>query len=315
MKFLLMNEVRNLIIIGSGPAGLTAAIYSARANLSPLVFGNIEYGGQLMNTTVVENFPGFPEGIIGPTLIQNMIKQAKKFGAEILYKHVDNVDFSGEIKKVWVEKQEFQARAIIIATGSSARRLGLENEQKLWGKGISTCATCDGPFYKGKVVAIIGGGDSAMEEANFLTKFALKIFVINRRDKFRASKIMQNRILSNPKIEVLWNSEVKDVLGDKVVTGLKLFNNKSKKESEIKVDGIFLAIGHIPNTKFLGNAVELDEAGYVKVFDTTKTSVDGIFVAGDVKDFHYKQAITASGMGCMAAIDAEKWLEKNGYDV
>lgn len=310
------NSVRNVIIIGSGPAGLTAGIYTARANLQPLLLGGVEFGGQLMTTTVVENYPGFPEGINGPELMQTMIKQAERFGTEIIYRNVDSVDFSGEIKKVFVDETEYQSHSIILATGASPRKLNLESETKYWGKGVSSCATCDGAFYKEKVVAVIGGGDSAMEEASFLTRFASKVYIIHRRDQFKASKIMQDRVLKNKKIEVVWNSEVKEVLGDgKVVTGLKLMNLKDNKESELKTDGMFLAIGHIPNTSFLNGAVEVDEQGYIEIIDHTHTSVEGVFVAGDVHDMHYRQAITAAGFGCMAAIDLERWLEVKGMEV
>lgn len=310
------NSVRNVIIIGSGPAGLTAGIYTARANLQPLLLGGVEFGGQLMTTTVVENYPGFPEGINGPELMQTMIKQAERFGTEIIYRNVDSVDFSGEIKKVFVDETEYQSHSIILATGASPRKLNLESETKYWGKGVSSCATCDGAFYKEKVVAVIGGGDSAMEEASFLTRFSSKVYIIHRRDQFKASKIMQDRVLKNKKIEVVWNSEVKEVLGDgKVVTGLKLMNLKDNKESELKTDGMFLAIGHIPNTSFLNGAVEVDEQGYIEIIDHTHTSVEGVFVAGDVHDMHYRQAITAAGFGCMAAIDLERWLEVKGMEV
>lgn len=310
-----MADVHNVIIVGSGPAGLTAAIYTARANINPLVFAGLEFGGQLMTTTDVENFPGFPEGIVGPELMQNMVKQAERFGATLKHQNVSKVDFSGDTKKVWVGDDEYEAKSVILATGASPRKLGLESEEAFWGKGVSSCATCDGAFYKDKVVAVIGGGDSAMEEATFLTRFASKVYVIHRRDEFRASKIMQERVLENEKIEVLWNSEVLEVLGDDVVTGVKLKNTESGEESEIKTDGFFLAIGHIPNTKFLGDAVELDDQGYIVVKDKTHTSVDGVFVGGDVNDHRYRQAITAAGMGCMAALDLEKWLEERGVEV
>jgi len=306
-----MAEVRNSIIIGSGPAGLTAAIYNARANLKPLVFAGLNFGGQLMTTTDVENYPGFPEGVKGPQLMQLMLKQAQRFGAEIKFENVQKVDFSGEIKKVYSNNIEYQARTVIISTGSSSRTLGVPGEDKFFGKGVSTCATCDGAFFKAKVVAVVGGGDTAMEDATFLTRFASKVYIIHRRDEFRASKIMQERALNNPKIEVVWNTEVKEIQGEQQVTGLKIFNNKDNKESVHKLDGVFLAVGHIPNTSYLGKAVELDEKGYIKVYEQTKTSVDGVFVAGDVKDYRYMQAVTAAGMGCMAAIDCEKWLEEH----
>ena len=311
-----MEDVRDLIIIGSGPAGLTAAIYAARAELKPLIVAGIEFGGQLMNTTEVENYPGFPEGIVGPELMQNMVKQAQRFGAEMIHKNVDKVDFSGEIKKLTVGEEELHAKAVIIATGATPKKLGLESEDKYWGRGVSSCATCDGAFYKEKEVAIVGGGDSAMEEATFLTKFASKVYLIHRKSDFRASKIMQQRVFDNDKIEIVWDTEVKEVLGDdNVVTGLKVHNNKTNEDSEINVSGFFLAIGHIPTTEFLDGAVELDDQGYIKITEHTKTNVDGVFVGGDVKDFRYRQAVTAAGMGCMAALDAEKWLEGEGVEV
>lgn len=301
--------MNDLIIIGSGPAGLTAAIYAARANLKPIVFAGLEFGGQLMGTTLVENFPGFVDGIDGPVLMQNMMKQAEKYGAKIEYINVESVEFNTPIKKVVAAGKEYQARAVIIATGASARKLGIESEAKYWGRGVSTCATCDGAFYKEKVVAVVGGGDSAIEEATFITRFASKVYLIVRRNELRASQIMQDKIKANPKVEIIWNSEVKEVLGDgKLVNALKLFNNSENKESELKVDGLFLAIGHIPNTKIFQGILDLDEEGYLIVKDNTKTKYEGVFVAGDVKDRSYRQAITAAGMGCMAALDAERFL-------
>lgn len=301
--------MNDLIIIGSGPAGLTAAIYAARANLKPIVFAGLEFGGQLMGTTLVENFPGFVDGIDGPVLMQNMMKQAEKYGAKIEYINVESVEFNTPIKKVVAAGKEYQARAVIIATGASARKLGIESEAKYWGRGVSTCATCDGAFYKEKVVAVVGGGDSAIEEATFITRFASKVYLIVRRNELRASQIMQDKIKANPKVEIIWNSEVKEVLGDgKLVNALKLFNNNENKESELKVDGLFLAIGHIPNTKIFQGILDLDEEGYLIVKDNTKTKYEGVFVAGDVKDRSYRQAITAAGMGCMAALDAERFL-------
>ncbi len=301
--------MNDLIIIGSGPAGLTAAIYAARANLKPIVFAGLEFGGQLMGTTLVENFPGFIDGIDGPVLMQNMMKQAEKYGAKIEYTNVESVEFNTPIKKIVAGGKEYQARAVIIATGASARKLGIESEAKYWGRGVSTCATCDGAFYKEKVVAVVGGGDSAIEEATFITRFASKVYLIVRRDELRASQIMQDKIKANPKVEIIWNSEVKEVLGDgKLVNALKLFNSSENNESELKVDGMFLAIGHIPNTKIFQGILDLDEEGYLIVKDNTKTKYEGVFVAGDVKDRSYRQAITAAGMGCMAALDAERFL-------
>ncbi len=302
------EDIREVIIIGSGPAGLTAGIYTARADLHPLIIAGLEYGGQLMNTTEVENFPGFPDGIMGPELMQNMMKQAERFGSEYIYDNATKVDFSEKIKKVFVGDKEFQAKGVILALGSSPRKLNVTGEDKFYGRGVSVCATCDAAFYRDKVVAVVGGGDSAMEESNFLTKFASKVYVIHRRDQFRASKAMQKKVLENPKIEVLWNSEVKEILGDGLVNGVRIFNNKTEKESTINVNGVFLAIGHVPNTSILKGQVELDKSGYIVAQDNTKTSVEGVFVAGDVQDYRYQQAITAAGLGAMAALDLEKWL-------
>lgn len=305
------DKIHELIIIGSGPAGLTAAIYASRGDLDPILFAGETWGGQLMNTTEVENFPGFEEGIMGPELMNEMMKQAKRFGTDIQYKFVTKVDFSEPIKKVYVNEEEYNAKSIIVSTGSNPRRLGLDSEDKLWGKGVSSCATCDGAFYRDKVVAVVGGGDSAMEEASFLTKFASKVIIIHRRDTFKASQIMQDRVFENDKIEIMWDTEVTEILGEDKVTGAKVVNNKTEKESEIAIDGFFLAIGHIPNTDFLKDSIELDDEGYIKVKNNTETSVEGIFVAGDVKDYRYQQAVTAAGMGCMASLDAEKYLAEN----
>jgi thioredoxin reductase (NADPH) len=306
-----MSDIHNLIIIGAGPAGLTAGIYAARADLEPIIITGTNVGGQLMTTTEVENFPGFPEGIQGPQLMMNMIKQAERFGSKLVYSNVTKVDFSNKIKSVWAGETEYKAKAIIIASGSSSRKLGIESEKKYWGKGVSTCATCDGAFYRGKVVAIVGGGDSAMEEANFLTKFATKVYIIHRKDTFKASKIMQERVFANEKIEVIWNSEIEEILGnDKNVTGVRLKNVVDQSTKNVDIDGFFLAIGHIPNVDYLGNEIELDELGFVAAVDRTKTNIEGVFVAGDVNDHHYQQAITAAGLGCMAFLDTEKWLAR-----
>lgn len=302
------NDIRNVVIVGSGPSGLTSAIYTARANLKPVVAAGISFGGQLMTTTEVENFPGFPEGIKGPELMQKMLQQAERFGAEIVYNDVTKLELEGEIKKVTIGDKVYLTRAVIIATGASSRTLGLPAEQVYWGKGVSTCATCDGAFYRNRIVAVIGGGDSAMEEALFLTRFATKVYVIHRREEFRASKIMQQRVIEHEKIEVLWNTEIKDILGEGKVQKLQLFNNKTNTESELDVDGFFLAIGHKPNSTILESQLELDENGYILATNHTNTNIEGVFVAGDVHDHHYRQAITAAGMGCMAAIDAERWL-------
>ena len=304
-------DIRNVIIIGSGPAGLTAAIYTARANLNPIVFEGLQPGGQLTITTDVENFPGFTDGIMGPELMDIMRAQAERFGSEHHYQLVDHVDLSKRPFEVRVEDTLYKAHSIIIATGASARWLGLEGEEQFRGRGASTCATCDGFFYRDKEVIVVGGGDSAMEEATFLTKFASKVTLVHRRDSFRASKIMQDRALSNDKIEVLWNKAITGYLSDDgaVVSGVALKDTVTGETSEMKTDGVFLAIGHIPNTGFLNSQIDLDDHGYVRLHGPTETNVDGVFACGDVADTRYRQAITAAGTGCMAAMDAEKWLE------
>lgn len=300
---------KDVVIIGSGPAGLTAAIYSARANLDTLIVAGIEHGGQLMGTTLVENFPGFSEGIMGPKLMMEMEKQAQNQGAEMLFEIATDVDLHGDMKVVKTSNTEIKAKVVIIAVGSSPRRLDIPGETKYWGKGVSTCATCDGAFYKEKEVAVIGGGDTAMEEATFLTKFASKVYVIHRRDELRASKAMQDRAIANEKIEFIWNTEVTEVLGnDSHVEKLLLSNSTDGTQSELEVAAMFLAIGHIPNSGFLTDKVKMDDHGYVNVTDHTQTSVPGVFVCGDVHDQHYEQAITAAGMGCKAAMDADRWL-------
>jgi len=303
-----MDTTHNVIIIGSGPAGLTAAIYNARAELHPLVIAGLEPGGQLMTTSVIENFPGFPDGIEGPVLMQNMIAQAEKFDAKLVYENVVSVDFNQKPYKIKTPGNEYLTKSVIISVGSKPRRLDLESEAKYWGKGVSTCAICDAAFYKGKVVAVIGGGDSAMEEANTITKFAKKVYLIHRKNEFKASKIMQDKTFTNPKIEVIWNTVVNEIVGDMVVTGLTLFNNQTNTESELKVDGMFLAIGHIPSTEIFKDQIELDEVGYIKTPDGVHTSIEGVFVAGEVADPSYRQVITASGMGCKAALEAERYL-------
>ncbi len=302
----------DVIIIGSGPSGLTAGIYTARANLKTVIIAGQLYGGQLMTTTLVENFPGFPSGIQGPQLMMQMLEQAKNQGAEVVYKFADKVDFSDDVKKVWADNIEYQGKVVILALGSNPKKLNIPGEDRLWGKGVSTCATCDGAFYKEKTVAIVGGGDTAVEEATFLTRFAKKVYLVHRRDQLKASKSMQDRAFSNPKIEVLWNTEVKEVLGDEKVSALKLFNNKENNTSELAIDGIFLAIGHLPNSAFLCKNIEKDENGFVLAKKHTYTSVEGVFVCGDVNDNRYQQAITAAGMGCMAALDSIKWMEEKG---
>ncbi|HVM21133.1 MAG TPA: thioredoxin-disulfide reductase [Egibacteraceae bacterium] len=310
------ESVRDVIIIGSGPAGLTAALYTARADLSPLMFEGLEPGGQLMLTTEVENFPGFPDGRMGPELMADMRKQAERFGAQIISANVTAVDFTkGSPHTVVVGDEEHRARTVIISTGATARWLNLPNEQRLIGRGVSSCATCDGFFFRGKELVVVGGGDSAMEEATFLTKFATKVTVVHRRDELRASKIMQDRALANPKIEFRWNSEVVDLGGEEVLTHLVLRDVVTGEVEEFRTDGLFLAIGHDPATILFRDQLDLDEQGYIVVAEpTTATSVDGVFAAGDVVDHVYRQAITAAGMGCKAAIDAERWLGVNAHN-
>jgi thioredoxin reductase (NADPH) len=306
-----MGDIRNVIIIGSGPAGLTAALYTARANLRPLLIEGIEAGGQLMLTTEVENFPGFRNGILGPDLMAEMRAQAERFGTDIIQGNVTRVDVCSHPFTVVTTEQEYRAKALIIATGASARMLGLHSERKLMGHGVSTCATCDGYFFRGHEIAVVGGGDSAMEEAIFLTKFATKVTVVHRRDTLRASKIMQDKARANSKIAWLLDSEVEEIHdgGQGQVTSMVVKNNKTGQKTEIPVTGVFVAIGHTPNTALFRGQVELDANGYVLTHDGSKTSVPGVFAAGDVQDHIYRQAITAAGSGCMAALDAEKFLD------
>jgi thioredoxin reductase (NADPH) len=298
-----------VVIIGSGPAGLTAAIYAARADLRPLMIEGMERGGQLMLTTDVENYPGFPDGITGPELMEGFRKQAERFDTRIMTSDVSRVDFSVRPFKIWVDSDEYEADSIIISTGASARWLGIDSETRLRGHGVSACATCDGFFFRDKEIAVVGGGDSAAEEALFLTKFASKVFLIHRRDELRASKIMAKRVLDHDKIEVIWDTVVEEVLGSDLVSGLRLRNRVTEETSELAVEGLFLAIGHTPNTKIFEGQIELDDKGYVLTSENTMTSVPGVFAAGDVADHVYRQAITAAGMGCQAAIDAERWLD------
>lgn len=309
-----MAEHRKLAIIGSGPAGLTAAVYSARALLDPIVFEGIEAGGQLMLTTDVENYPGFPDGVMGPDLMTKFREQAERFGASLQTVDVDRVDFSERPFGIWVGNEEYRADAVILSTGASARMLGLESEQRLLAHGVSTCATCDGFFFRGKPIGVVGGGDSALEEAIFLTKFATKVTLIHRRDEFRGSKIMQERALSNDKIDVAWNAVVEEVLGTDRVEGVTLRDTVNGSESKVELDGLFVAIGHDPNTNLVKGQIDLDENGYVITeADSTRTSVEGVFAAGDVQDHVFRQAVTAAGSGCMAAIEAERWLAEQAH--
>jgi thioredoxin reductase (NADPH) len=307
--------MRNVVIVGSGPAGYTAAIYSARANLNPLLIEGLEVGGQLSLTTLVENFPGFPEGILGPTLMEDMKKQAGKFGTDFLPATVTKVDLSQTPFRLFTDDEEIQTRTLIIASGASARLLGLQSEKKLIGYGVSTCATCDGYFFRAKEIIVVGGGDSAIEEATFLTKYASKVTIIHRRDQLRASKIMQDRAFKNPKIDFVWNTTVEDVYDTtaKTVKGVKLRNLKNNEITDFKCDGVFVAIGHTPNTQVFKGLLEMDDNGYILTHEGTKTSVPGVFAAGDVQDHVYRQAISAAGSGCMAGMDAEKYLESAGH--
>ena len=307
------NDVRNVVIIGSGPAGLTAAVYASRGDLNPLVIEGIEAGGQLMLTTEVENYPGFVDGIMGPELMERFRKQAARFGTEYLTDNVTAVDLSQRPFVVKTGADEIRTRSLVIATGASARMLEVPGERTLLGHGVSTCATCDGFFFKERELIVVGGGDSAMEEAIFLTKFASKVTVVHRREELRASKIMQDRARANEKIDFIWNSIVSEVVGNGKVEGVRLKNVETGEESELPIGGVFVAIGHIPNTSLFEEQVDLSGGYIVLPGETTETSVPGVFAAGDVVDFRYRQAITAAGMGCMAAIDAERYLEAAGH--
>ncbi len=307
-----MNKVYDVIIIGGGPAGLTSGIYSSRANLKTLILeGSRDIGGQLTLTTSVENYPGFPQGILGPELIKRMRDQAKNFGVEIISDDVVKVDFSSSPYSVDSSNNKFKSKSVIIASGARTKWLGLPSEKKLLGRGVSSCATCDGAFFKNKDIFVVGGGDSALEEALFLTRFAKSVTIIHRRDKLKASKIMQDRAKTNNKIKFVWNSEVKEILGDSKVSGIKIFDNIKKKDFELKGDGVFVAIGHEPNSDLFKSQLSLDDKDYLIVKNNVFTDKPGVFVCGDVSDRTYKQAITAAGLGCMAAIQAERWLENN----
>src|SRR6266568_2852237 len=310
-----MAKIYDVIIIGSGPAGYTAALYAARANLSVLMLQGYLVGGQLMSTSDVENYPGFEDGVLGPSMMEIFEKQARRFGTEMIAEDVTEVDFSQRPFRLTTDSGEYLARTIIISTGANAKWLGLPSEQRLQGRGVSACATCDGFFFKHKDIAVVGGGDTAMEEAIFLTRYASHVTVIHRRDTLRASKIMQERAFKNPKISFIWDTDVTEVLGEDAVTGLRLRNLKTGAESVLPVQGFFLAIGHKPNTDLFKGVIEMDRAGYIVPVEHTMTNIAGVFAAGDVTDHRYRQAVTAAGDGCRAAIDLERWLEAQGEDV
>jgi thioredoxin reductase (NADPH) len=309
-----MSEVRDVIIIGSGPAGYTAAIYAARANLKPLLFQGMQPGGQLTITTDVENYPGYPDGVMGPAMMEDFMKQAERFGTELKFEQVTEVDFSERPFTLKTDFGEHKAKAVIISTGASAKLLGLESETRLMGHGVSACATCDGAFFKEKDVLVVGGGDTAMEEANFLTRFASKVTIVHRREGLRASKIMEERVRANEKVDWMLNKTVEEIHAgeDGKVNRVTLKDTQSGEVSDVDTDGIFMAIGHQPNSDLFKGVLEMDDVGYIKVHDGTYTSIDGVFAAGDISDKVYRQAVTAAGMGCMAAIDAERWLEAQG---
>jgi thioredoxin reductase (NADPH) len=308
------DDIRNVIVIGSGPAGFTAALYAARADLEPLVLKGLEAGGQLMLTTEVENYPGFADGIMGPELMEQMEKQAQRFGAEILAVHVTEVDVSSRPFLVKAGDQEWRAKTLIVATGATARWLGIPGEEKLRGRGVSACATCDGFFFRERELLVVGGGDTAMEEATFLTKFASKVTIVHRRDAFRASKVMQDRVFANDKIEVLWNTVLDEIVGDDAVTGAVARDVETNETRSIAADGVFMAIGHDPTTTLFRDQLPVDENGYLIVHEpSTATDVSGVFAAGDVTDHTYRQAVTAAGQGCKAAIDAERFLAEDAH--
>jgi thioredoxin reductase (NADPH) len=309
-----MPNVYDVIIIGSGPAGYTAALYASRANLKVLLFQGYNLGGQLMLTSDVENYPGFEQGILGPEMMEKFEAQARRFGTEMVARDVVEVDFSRRPFRITADgvAEPYLGRSVIIATGASAKWLGLPSEQRLHGRGVSACATCDGPFFRDQDIVVVGGGDTAMEEALFLTRYAKQLYVVHRRDKFRASKIMQDRVLSHPKIKVLWDSAVDEVLGNELVNGVRVRNLKTDETSELPAGAVFVAIGHEPNTKLFKGLVDMDQVGYIIQHEFTMTSVPGVFAAGDVVDHRYRQAVTAAADGCRAAIDAERWLEEVG---
>lgn len=307
----LQNEPWDVLIIGSGPAALTAAIYTTRGAASTVIIGGEKWGGQLMLTSTVDNFPGFPDGIDGPELMTKMRSQAERFGAEFIEKYVESVDFSTSPYTITANEKTYLAKSVIIATGAQNKWLGVRGEQELLGRGVATCAPCDAPFYKNKRVAVVGGGDTAMTEALVLTKYASEVFILHRREELRASVAMQEKVKSNPKISILWNTEVREIVGETKVEKLKLYNNKENKEDELSVDGIFIAIGHHPDSRLFKGPIAMDERGYISVTNNTHTNIEGVFVAGEVHDDCYKQAITTAGYGCMAGMDALRYLDKD----
>ncbi len=308
------KTIHNCVIIGSGPAGYTAAIYAARANMNPVVYTGAEPGGQLMITTDVENYPGYPDGVMGPKMMEDFRKQAERFGTTIINEMIDKVDFTGPVHKIWSETgEEIHAHSVVISTGASAKWLGLESEQKFMNNGVSACAVCDGFFFRGQTVAIVGAGDTAAEEASYLSKLCEKVHMFVRRDEMRASKIMQDRVINTPNIEIHWNTETREIMGTDTVEKVRVYNNKTEKESEIEVGGLFVAIGHKPNTDMFKSWLDMDETGYLKTIPgTSKTNIPGVFASGDAQDHVYRQAVTAAGTGCMAALDAERYLTANG---